>query len=281
MAHIGLENTFRSHPKIKRLARQLDISFVTAKGHIVTLWAWAIDYAPDGNLASYDPEDVEEGAEWEGASRKFIDAAVAVGLLDGTVADENLEIHGWMKRAHSWRRAHQKRQERQDRNTKKDVGDTVATTDATVAPPPTPLSPLTEQNRTELIRTDQNGTEQRGVELTASAVVAAWNVICGPAGLSEVKKLTKGRKDKVNARTAEEGWSLEHWRRYFSKISKAQAALGQNDRNWRMSFDVAVRSEQIVAEVFEGKYDEPWGTQAMSTVAAGLALDALQEVSSP
>lgn len=102
MAWFKMHQELARHPKLKRLARGLGISKPTAIGHLFLLWGWAMDYAPDGNLANFAPEDISDGAEWEGEAGALIDALLGcgglgqAGFLD---RDDNgsLRLHNWDK----------------------------------------------------------------------------------------------------------------------------------------------------------------------------------------
>ena len=50
MAWIKSQQVLREHPKLKRLARRLEVSVPAALGHLHMLWWWALDYAQDGDL---------------------------------------------------------------------------------------------------------------------------------------------------------------------------------------------------------------------------------------
>ena len=48
------------HPKTQRLALILQVSDVYASGILVTLWSWAIRFAPDGDLTKFGAEFIEQ-----------------------------------------------------------------------------------------------------------------------------------------------------------------------------------------------------------------------------
>ena len=74
MAWIKSQQALRDHPKLKKLARGLEISIPTALGHLHMLWWWAMDYAQDGNLTPFDALDIADAAGWEGDPNRFVDA---------------------------------------------------------------------------------------------------------------------------------------------------------------------------------------------------------------
>lgn len=90
---LQVDTTLPRHPKLARLARRLDIPKAQALGHLVSLWLWCLDYAPDGDLASFDSEEVAEAGLWEGDPTTFLDALAAAGFLERE--GDALSIHDW------------------------------------------------------------------------------------------------------------------------------------------------------------------------------------------
>ena len=99
MAWIKSQQALRDYPKLKKLARGLDVSIPTTLGHLHMLWWWAMDYAQDGNLTPFDALDIADAAGWDGAPERFVDAMVncgfrGAGFLERT-EDGELLIHDW------------------------------------------------------------------------------------------------------------------------------------------------------------------------------------------
>lgn len=93
MAWIESHQELGRHPKAIKLARLLGISIPQAVGHLHLLWWWAFDYAKDGELSRYDPEDIADAVLWEGSASDLVDALVRAGFLDQP--DGRLLIHDW------------------------------------------------------------------------------------------------------------------------------------------------------------------------------------------
>lgn len=98
MAWIQSDQTLRDHPKVKRAARLLEIPRPQMLGHLHLLWWWAVDYAPDGDLTDYDPDEIADAAMWDGDPEAFVGALIdcgrsGPGLLDA--AGGVLAIHDW------------------------------------------------------------------------------------------------------------------------------------------------------------------------------------------
>ncbi len=114
---IELHDSSRDHPKIIKLARSCEISEVQALGHMCALWTWVLRMAPDGDLSSFDAEDVEIGARWDGEAGQLVKACISHGLID--LGDYGMEIHDWDDFSGSLKaaqRARDYRKRKRDRN---------------------------------------------------------------------------------------------------------------------------------------------------------------------
>lgn len=90
MVWIEVHQTLPSHRKLKKLKRLLKIKTAQAVGHMVMLWLWAIDNAPDGNLSQLDPEDIAEACEWTKDAGDFVQAIKEAGFID-----DDMRLHDW------------------------------------------------------------------------------------------------------------------------------------------------------------------------------------------
>ncbi len=98
-AWIKLHGNAFAHPKTRRMAKRLGIAPAAVVGHLASLWTWALEYAPQGDLAGFEIEELEIAAGWDGDDGAFIAAATVAGYLDATDAgllhDQALTIHDW------------------------------------------------------------------------------------------------------------------------------------------------------------------------------------------
>ena len=105
MPYLEFDLNLPNHPKTAYAARLAGICVPQLIGHLTCLWAWAIDYAPDGDLSSYPPEVVESALQWTGEPGKLIAALVncrfgpKFGFLEETDADAGYLIHDWWQHA--------------------------------------------------------------------------------------------------------------------------------------------------------------------------------------
>ena len=94
MAWIKSEQALGSHPKLRLLAKELDITIPETIGHLHLMWWWAVDYAEDGDVSRYK-DFIPFAAQFEGDPDKFIKALVKHGWLDKV--DDKLIIHDWLE----------------------------------------------------------------------------------------------------------------------------------------------------------------------------------------
>ncbi len=123
---IELHDSSRDHPKVVKLARRLGIPKVHAFGHLCSLWVWTLRMAPDGDLSSFDVDDIEIGAEWEGEQGALVGAMVETGLIDLDSSSGGLGIHDWVEFASHLKAAKRKRDERERKRLKRLEDDKVS-----------------------------------------------------------------------------------------------------------------------------------------------------------
>jgi hypothetical protein len=118
---IPSHDSLKDHPKRKRLSRLLEISQYEAIGILHCLWWWALDYAPDGDLARFDPADIGDGIDYQGDPKELLNSLASAGFLDGLV------IHDWSEYGEALFRRRQANAERQRRYRARYVTDTCKT----------------------------------------------------------------------------------------------------------------------------------------------------------
>lgn len=113
MAWIRVEAGTRDHPKIIKLSRDCNVTVPHALGTVLSLWLWVATHCPDGNLNSYDWEDIELAAGWTGEPGQWYQAAVQRRLLDET--PQGTQVHDWKEYVSSWREAQRMAEYRKNR----------------------------------------------------------------------------------------------------------------------------------------------------------------------
>jgi hypothetical protein len=89
-AWIELHQAVWTHRKTFELASLLGVEDTYAAAHVIRLWSWALDNAPDGDLSHLSSRAVAYGAGWRGSAETLLAALVNVGWLN---ADHT--IHDW------------------------------------------------------------------------------------------------------------------------------------------------------------------------------------------
>jgi len=81
------------HPKMHDLASRLGITRSHAVGIMETLWHWAEQYCPDGNVGRWTPAVMARAVDWAGNPLDLTTALIEARWLDQS--DGLLLIHGW------------------------------------------------------------------------------------------------------------------------------------------------------------------------------------------
>lgn len=87
--------------------------------------------------------------------------------------------------------------------------------------------------------------------LSAEEVVEAWNDTAGRCGLPPVKKLTRERLQRVNARIREN--SLDDFKTALSAIERSPFLRGESASGWRADFDFFCQKSSFT-KLVEGSY---------------------------
>jgi len=88
---LELHQAVWTHRKTFELASALGLDDTYAAAHVIRLWSWALDNAPDGDLSHLSARAIAYGAGWRaGATEAFLRALVEVGWID-----EDHRIHDW------------------------------------------------------------------------------------------------------------------------------------------------------------------------------------------
>lgn len=190
------------HPKTRKLARLLGCSIPTAIGHLHLLWHFALKYAPDGDLARFDNDEVADGCLWEGEPSDLYDAFRGAGWVN-----PDATIHDWDEYGGKALRQKDLNAERQQRwrDRQKTIPKTV--TKSSPNTPVTVTSPLynaLEEKRLEESKTYTPPTPPPGEE-TQSGVVnerrrEVWDALVEGTG---IKPETSSERSRFGKSVAE------------------------------------------------------------------------------
>ncbi len=93
MAWIELHQAVWTHRKTLALAAELDLDETYAAAHVIRLWTWALDNAPEGDCSSLKDRVIAFGAGWKGDAGEFVHGLIASGWLDQD--GDGLRLHDW------------------------------------------------------------------------------------------------------------------------------------------------------------------------------------------
>lgn len=89
MAWIEMHQSLPTHRKTLALSDALKIEPVHAVGHLACLWMWALDNAPNGDLAGVGARTIARAAHWKKSADAFVAAMTSAGFI------EDERIHDW------------------------------------------------------------------------------------------------------------------------------------------------------------------------------------------
>jgi len=100
VAWIESNQELARHPKLARLAGRLEITRRDAVGLMHLLWWWCLDYAPEGDLSGFNPEEIAAAVDWTGDPGDLLAALQNVpGTGGGRPApgfiNDDLTVHDW------------------------------------------------------------------------------------------------------------------------------------------------------------------------------------------
>lgn len=95
MSWVEVHQSLKDHRKLLTLSGLLHIKPVTTLGHLVSLWLWCLDNAPDGNLGGIPENTVAKAAQYDKNCHTFVKSLEDSGFLDKTT--NGLLIHDWQE----------------------------------------------------------------------------------------------------------------------------------------------------------------------------------------
>jgi len=236
VAWIELHQTLPSHRKIKKLKRLLKIKTPQAVGHVVMLWLWSIDNAPDGDLSQVDAEDIAEACEWPKDAEDFVAALKEVALID-----DDMRLHDWdeyagrlIEQRDDKRKKDRDRQARHrakkaaeaNANAKKNVTNDNVTRDKSVSH--ADVTALPDQTRQDQTRQDQTKPDREGQDCPAR-----------PQSVAEVAEYAKSIGSTVPAQDWWDYCEARGWRAGNGPIRDWKAAFRSSQKweRWKQDGD--------------------------------------------
>lgn len=91
MARIEVDSSLFYHKKMEAFMKGASIGRVEAVGHLVFLWSWCEDHAPEGVLPKMNDSEIAANCKYFGEANKFVTALLDAGFLDR--ASGGLTVH--------------------------------------------------------------------------------------------------------------------------------------------------------------------------------------------
>jgi hypothetical protein len=200
-----------------------------------------MDFAQDGDLSSYDAEDIADAVMWEGDAKKFLDALVEARYADAT--EHGIVIHDWYDYAGGLLESKARKREQsrirvqEYRRRKKE-----AAAHEGEAEPSGQDEPPQGQG--------QPG-ENRAPPVPFAKIMEAYNTIC--TSFSKIVSIDGKRRDAVRAR-----WgtypSLDTFVSVFKKAEESDFLKGTGGGTFKADFDWMMKATNM-PKILEGKYE--------------------------
>ena len=224
------------------------------------LWWWALEYAPDGDVEDFEPEDLADAADWPGDAAQFVDALLNCGPKDGpgflARLDGRLVIHDWEANQGSQFRAriHAAARKRAERDRKRDESVTDSddvTLDRDSVTQGCDLAGAKDRP------TRPTGQEEhsRAAELhqAVEKVFTHWAQVLG----HPEARLTTDRKGKISSRLRE-GATVERLMQAIDGCAGSKYHMGDNQQGRRYdSIELIFRNAGKVDEFAEMVASKP------------------------
>lgn len=92
---LPIDEGFVTHRKTLRFCGLMQDP--NAVAYLLRLWSWAVRSAPDGDLSSMEPIDIEYAVAYRNADGKCYEAMVKAGFIEESAPGKPGEIHDWME----------------------------------------------------------------------------------------------------------------------------------------------------------------------------------------
>ena len=234
MAWIELHQSLFTHRKTMQAAETLDLPEVYVVAHLMALWTWALDNAPDGVLPT-SRRIIGKAAQWSGDPTALVNALFDAGFLEGDEEGRTL-IHDW----HSYAgRLVEKREANAERMRRARATSNPAPVKApeearaeSVQRTCVARAGATVPNSTVPYPTEQN-TEQESAPVRAKRTQKPAPVFLSPPSLVEIKQFCLGQGWPELAEEAHDYQTQRGWMMKNGPVIDWPAAL----RNWKRTRD--------------------------------------------
>lgn len=182
---VAVPLNLRRHPKAARLCRRLQNPLAWA--YVVDMWAWAMEYAPDGDLTKFGAEVIEEALGWTLDAGVLYAALRECGWIDDT-EDGSTVIHDWEEHQGKWLAKMEANKKRLRKFRKAHGNPLVNETRTKRVRTASVRDNTTQHNKTEQNITKQDQSPESSEPLRAQEPVAFVFPVVGGADFWELRK---------------------------------------------------------------------------------------------
>ena len=263
MAWIASHQSLGKHPKLLRLAARLRITAPQAIGHLHYLWWWTLEYAPDGNLSKFHPDEIAIASEWTQDPAAWTEALRDCGWID-----PDGHLHDWDE--HGGKLASERAKERDRKRAER------AKAKAEVRSPPEITCPAPVQgtsaghpalHNTRLDKPREKEVERdKGLPAGMDEIPVGFPKTAAEAARSAPESTPTGFAEKLWHLAASRGWRdarnipIRSWTSYLAaSVTFAREAENRRRRpvpspacgSKRVSMDAGMLPEVLHAPVLE------------------------------
>lgn len=246
---IAIDVNSPDHPKVKRIAKYLNVSPVEAFGYFVAFLCYVGQFYPSGDVTECTDEEINDAARCvKTNSNDGMSFADILRTPDVRMLRKNrrgkVRVNGWTERnGRFWRQLQLDRKRKvfhvlSDGKPAENGGKTGGFS-----------------NVPDRTLPDHTGPKEKDTSPPAPhrKIADAWNALASSQNLPRVVNLSEKRRTLIRSRWRDPHWRTA-WKEALAKVSACPFLLGENDRGWRANFDWFLRPD-TVTKITEGAYD--------------------------
>ncbi len=234
MSWIKSYQELERHPKIASLMLEMGWDLDTTIGKLHRFWWWCLDYAADGNLSRFNPQQVGRSCDADGV--KLMESMIKAGFID---KEPYIRLHDWWEYAGEFLRGRYA--------SKPEVWKAIKDSYSRVTPEllQSNYGKTSPQKRVEESRVEESRVER--VEKKSGAVARF-----SPPTIEEVSAYCQERGGLVDAQRWFAYYQSNGWRVGRNPMKDWKAAVRTWERN---GYSAPGREQGNAAAPVKGKYD--------------------------
>lgn len=102
-----------SHPKFRRLQRELKLPLYAVVGLLESVWMLAAQFAEDGDISRFSEQEIADYVGFEGDATHLVETLIACRWVDRS--DQMLTIHDWLEHRPSYLNERDRKREKREK----------------------------------------------------------------------------------------------------------------------------------------------------------------------